>query len=51
MKVEDIPRIESKGEQCTFTDVTCYIPECGGRDHYDPKLVAQRARESEERLK
>jgi len=32
--------------KCAFLNVTCHIPECGGPDHYDPRLVAQRARES-----
>jgi len=26
------------GEQCDFIDVTCYIPECGGPGHIDPRL-------------
>lgn len=30
--------------KCTFVNVTCYIPECGGEHHLDPRLVAQRAR-------
>lgn len=34
-------------EKCTFTNVTCYIPDCGGPEHLDPRLVAQRAREEE----
>jgi len=37
--------------KCTFMNVSCYIPDCGGPDHYDPKLVAQYARESKKRLK
>jgi len=32
--------------KCIFMNVNCYIPECGGPSHYDPKLVAQCARES-----
>jgi hypothetical protein len=27
-------------------NVTCYIPECGGPGNYDPRLVAQLAKES-----
>ncbi len=37
--------------KCTFMNVSCYIPECGGPGHYDPKLVAQRAKESKKRLR
>ena len=37
--------------KCTFTNVTCYIPECGGADRFDPKLVAQRVKESEKGAK
>ena len=37
--------------KCTFTNVTCYIPECGGPDHLDRRLVAQRVKESEKRIK
>lgn len=29
--------------RCTFSDVTCYTPECGGAGSLDSKLVAQRA--------
>jgi rubredoxin len=27
-------------EPCTFTDVTCYTPDCGGPEsgNYDPRL-------------
>jgi len=24
--------------KCSFTNVTCYTPECGGEDNIDPKL-------------
>lgn len=34
--------------KCLFTNVTCYIPECGGPDHLDQRLVAQRVKESKE---
>ena len=33
--------------KCTFRNVTCYILECGGPDHLDRRLVAQRVKESE----
>jgi rubrerythrin len=26
------------GEKCGFKNVTCYIPECGGPGHIDPRL-------------
>lgn len=31
----------SCGQQCAFTDVTCYTPECGGPEsgNIDPKLI------------
>jgi len=29
-------------QACTFTDVTCYIPECGGPGNIDPRLVSKR---------
>ncbi len=35
--------------KCTFINATCYIPECGGPDHYDPRLVAQRVREAKKK--
>jgi rubredoxin len=31
---------------CIFSDVTCYIPECGGPGSLDPKLVAAKIREA-----
>ncbi|MDY6910920.1 MAG: hypothetical protein SVM79_00965 [Chloroflexota bacterium] len=24
---------------CVFSDVTCYIPDCGGEQNVDPRLV------------
>ncbi len=26
-------------QNCTFSDVTCYTPECGGQQNADPKLL------------
>ena len=26
------------GEICAFINVTCYIPQCGGCSHIDPRL-------------
>jgi hypothetical protein len=36
-------------KECVFSDVTCYIPECGGPQNVDVRLVAARAKENEER--
>lgn len=36
--------------KCVFSDVTCYIPECGGPERIDPRLVAQRVMESKEKV-
>lgn len=30
-------------DRCSFSDVTCYTPECGGAGSLDTRLVAQRA--------
>ncbi|OGP87065.1 MAG: hypothetical protein A2156_09215 [Deltaproteobacteria bacterium RBG_16_48_10] len=27
-------------QACTFSDVTCYIPDCGGSGNIDPRLVS-----------
>ena len=40
---EKCPNCNAK---CVFSDVTCYVPECGGPDNLDQRLVAQRVRES-----
>jgi len=29
-------------QTCTFTDVTCYIPDCGGSGNIDPRLVGKK---------
>ena len=26
------------GQKCTFKNVTCYVPECGGPDNIDSRL-------------
>ncbi len=26
------------GEQCTYNNITCYTPDCGGPGHIDPRL-------------
>jgi rubredoxin len=33
-------------KQCNFSDVTCYIPECGGQHNLDPRLVSLKIKES-----
>jgi rubredoxin len=29
-------------ETCTFFDVTCYTPDCGGPGNVDPQLVSRK---------
>jgi rubredoxin len=29
-------------QACTFSDVTCYTPECGGPGNIDPRLVGKK---------
>ena len=38
-------------EKCVYSDVTCYVPECGGPDHIDVKLVALKVKEQKRPLK
>ncbi|MBA4389989.1 MAG: hypothetical protein C0399_03530 [Syntrophus sp. (in: bacteria)] len=40
----DVPpdKCPSCKEDCTFRDVSCYIPDCGGAGNIDPNLVAQK---------
>lgn len=33
-------------KKCTFVDVSCYIPECGGPGNLDMRLVAARSAEA-----
>jgi rubredoxin len=33
-------------EKCTWSNVTCYIPECGGPEKLDRRLVIEKIRES-----
>ena len=35
-------RCPSCQQTCTFTDVTCYTPECGGPQNIDPRLVGKK---------
>ena len=39
-------RCPSCKQACTFSDVTCYIPECGGPQNIDPRLAAQKDKAS-----
>jgi rubredoxin len=36
-------------KKCTFVDVTCYIPECGGPNNVDVRLVAVKSAEAKQR--
>ncbi len=29
-------------QACTFSDVTCYIPDCGGPGNIDPRLMGKK---------
>ncbi len=33
-------------QPCLFSDVTCYVPECGGQANLDVRLVAARHAEA-----
>jgi rubredoxin len=35
-------RCPSCKQACTFSDVTCYIPDCGGPGKVDPRLVGKK---------
>jgi rubredoxin len=37
-------------QKCAHSDVTCYIPECGGPGNLDVKLVALKAKGSKKRV-
>ncbi|MGQ9696137.1 MAG: hypothetical protein ACUVWV_15490 [Thermodesulfobacteriota bacterium] len=37
--------------KCTFTNVTCYIPECGGPEHLDRRLLAEKMRGATKEIK
>ncbi len=38
-------------KKCASSDVTCYIPECGGPGNLDRKLVAIKAREAKKQIR
>ena len=29
-------------QACTFNNVTCYVPDCGGPGNIDPRLMAEK---------
>ena len=31
-------------QACSFNDITCYIPDCGGEQNIDPRLVEEARR-------
>jgi rubredoxin len=40
---ETVPeKCPSCEQTCTFSDVTCYIPDCGGPGKIDPRLVGKK---------
>ncbi|MFC2144706.1 hypothetical protein ACFLQQ_00065 [Actinomycetota bacterium] len=41
---EECPSCQKK---CSFHDVTCYIPDCGGPDNVDERLLGEKDRFSE----
>ncbi len=42
---ETVPdRCPSCKQTCTFSDVTCYIPDCGGPGNIDPRLVGKKGK-------
>jgi rubredoxin len=40
----DVPpdKCPSCKETCSFQDVSCYIPECGGPGNIDPRLASSK---------
>jgi len=42
-RVDTVPdRCPSCKQTCTFNDVTCYIPDCGGPGNIDLRLVGKK---------
>ncbi len=37
--------------ECIFSDVTCYIPQCGGPGRLNMKMVAEKAKEGKGKIK
>ena len=44
-------RCPSCKKACTFLDVTCYIPECGGPQNIDARLMEKDSEDKNRRLK
>lgn len=46
-QIEDLPQTcPSCQKVCTFLNVTCYVPECGGPNNLDYRLVAAKSAEA-----
>jgi rubredoxin len=42
-QAESVPdQCPSCKQTCTFSDVTCYTPDCGGPSNIDPRLVGKK---------
>ncbi len=42
LKAEEPPEeCPSCHEKCLFSDISCYIPECGGEGNIDPRLAGR----------
>ena len=40
LRQDDPPNeCSSCNEKCAFSDITCYVPECGGEKNVDPRLA------------
>ncbi|MCX5811444.1 MAG: hypothetical protein NT178_02725 [Proteobacteria bacterium] len=37
-----LDRCPSCKETCTFRDVTCYTPDCGGPGNVDPQIISEK---------
>jgi rubredoxin len=37
-----LDRCPSCNEACTFRDITCYTPDCGGPGNIDPQLASRK---------
>ncbi|MDD3678426.1 MAG: hypothetical protein WCX07_05480 [Dehalococcoidales bacterium] len=37
-------------KECIFSDVTCYIPECGGAGRLNMKMVAEKAKADKNKI-
>jgi rubredoxin len=46
-QAEMVPQVcPSCQKKCTFANITCYIPECGGPNNLDVRLVQARIEEA-----